>query len=212
MTVPYLHRCAGSAKIIVKAKFRLPLIERGKISPAISVQLIQTTKETRQGFDGMTPNLQMEHLSLTYVRAVATIAGLQVTRPEPDFDSVDGVISSITGRRPKIEFQAKSTTQNMLRNGSIYFPLSIKNYNDLRAETISPRVLVVLLMPRDSHDWIAQSEEELCLRYCAYWLCLEAYPNTTNSRSVTVEVPTANILNVDQLTSMMRRVERGESL
>ena len=154
----------------------------------------------------------MEQISLTYVRAVATSAGLQVTRPEPDVDSVDGVISSTTGRRPKIDFQAKATTQSMLRYGNVHFPLSIKNYNELRADTISPRILVVLLMPNDSHDWMIQSEEELCLRYCAYWLCLEAYPNTTNSNSITVDVPTANILNVDQLTSMMGKVERGESL
>ncbi|MDE2940373.1 MAG: DUF4365 domain-containing protein [Chloroflexota bacterium] len=154
----------------------------------------------------------MEQYSLTYVRAVANGAGLQVTRPEPDVDSVDGVISSTTGKRPRIDFQAKATTLGMPRDGNVHFPLSIKNYNDLRAETISPRILVVLLMPKDIDDWMTQSEEELCLRYCAYWLCLEGYPDTTNSTSVTVEVPTANILNVDQLTSMMGKVERGESL
>ena len=55
----------------------------------------------------MTPNLQMEQLSLAYVRAVAAGAGYQVSIPNPDVDSVDGVLASSMGRRPRIEFQAK---------------------------------------------------------------------------------------------------------
>ena len=160
----------------------------------------------------MTPNLQMEQLSLTYVRAVAASAGFQVTRPEPDVDSLDGIILSTTGRRPKIDFQAKATTQDMLRHGMVHFPLPVKNYNDLRAETISPRILVVLLMPNDSHEWTAQTEEELCMRYCAYWHCLEGHPARLNTNNITVQVPSSNILSVNQLINMMGRVNRGESL
>ena len=160
----------------------------------------------------MTPNLQMEQHSLTYVRAVAASAGYQVTRPEPDVDSVDGVISSPLGRRPKIDFQAKATTRDMLRDGLVHFPLPVKNYNELRAETISPRILVALLMPSDNRDWTAQTEEELCMRYCAYWHCLEGSPDTPNTSNITVYVPTTNILSVNQLTNMMGKVNRGESL
>ena len=55
----------------------------------------------------MTPAKQMEQISLTYVRAVASQAGYQVTIPESDNDSVDGVLMAQFGRRPRIEFQAK---------------------------------------------------------------------------------------------------------
>lgn len=160
----------------------------------------------------MTPNLQMELLSLTYVRAVAASAGFQVNTPVPDVDSVDGVISSTTNRRPKIDFQAKATTQDMLRNGAVHFPLSVKNYNDLRADTLSPRILIVLIMPSNPQDWTVQTDEELCMRHCAYWHSLEGEPETSNARSVTVHLPTNNILSVNQLTGLMERVNRGESL
>ena len=40
----------------------------------------------------MTPNLKMEQRSLAVIRAVAADAGYQVVTPEPDVDSVDGVL------------------------------------------------------------------------------------------------------------------------
>ena len=160
----------------------------------------------------MTPNMQMEQLSLTYVKAVASKAGFQVVRPEPDIDSVDGVLISSVGRRPKIDFQAKSTTRDVLRDDALHFPLPVKNYEELRADTITPRILIVLLMPDDDARWVAQSEEELCLRHCAYWLSLEDRPATANTSSVTVQIPTTNIFSVDQLITSMGKVDRRESL
>ncbi len=160
----------------------------------------------------MTPNLTMEQLSLTYVRAVAARAGYQVIRPEPDIDSVDGILLSNAGQRPRIDFQAKATSQDVLRADALHYPLPVKNYNDLRAETISPRILVVLLMPSEDDQWISQSEEELCIRYCAYWYSLEGQPSTTNTNSITVQIPSGNVFTVDQLTGLMAKVERGESL
>ena len=160
----------------------------------------------------MTPNMQMEQLSLAYVRAVAAKAGFQVTRPEPDVDSVDGVLMSTLGRRPRVDFQAKATARDVLLNGTIHFPLPVKNYNELRADTLTPRILIVLLMPSDDARWVAQSEEELCLRHCAHWLCLEKRPATTNTSNITIQIPTSNILSVDQLNALMAKVDRGESL
>lgn len=160
----------------------------------------------------MTPNWQMEQLSLAYIRTVAAKAGFQVTRPELDIDSVDGVLMADFGRRPRVDFQAKSTTRDVLGDDALHFPLPVKNYNDLRADTRTPRILIVLLMPDDDARWVAQSEEELCLRHCAYWLSLEDRPATANTSSVTVQIPTTNIFSVDQLITLMGKVDRGESL
>ena len=93
------------------------------------------------GDQPVTPNAQMEHLSLAYVRAVAANAGYQVTRPEMDYDSVDGLLMSDFGRRPRVEFQAKATARDLVRDGYVHYPLSVKNYDDLRIEAISPRIL-----------------------------------------------------------------------
>ena len=160
----------------------------------------------------MTPNMQMEQLSLAYIRAVAADAGCQVTRPELDVDSVDGILMSSFGERPRIDFQAKATTQTVLRGNELHFPLPVKNYDDLRADTQSPRILIVLLMPQEESHWLHQTDEELCLRHCAYWYSLEGRPSKLNTYSVTVRIPVINIFNSQQLVDLMKKAERGDAL
>ena len=160
----------------------------------------------------MTPNMQMEQLSLAYIRAVAADAGCQVTRPEPDIDSVDGVLMSSFGRRPRIEFQAKATAQTIFRGDELHFPLPVKNYNELRADTRTPRILIVLLMPEEESHWLHQTDDELCLRHCAYWHSLEGQQSTLNTSSVTVQIPAINMFNSQQLVDLMQKAERGDAL
>lgn len=154
--------------------------------------------------------LRKEQFSMAYVRVVAAGAGLQVVRPEVDDDSVDGVIMADFGRRPRLEVQAKATSQDMFMGDYIHFPLKIKNYNDLRVDAWHPRVLVVLIMPEDEADWLTQSPERLCLHHCAYWLTLRGRPPTSNTSTVTVQVPKANVFDSAQLADIMHRIELGE--
>lgn len=158
---------------------------------------------------GMTPNQQMEQFSLAYVRAVAVSAGYQVTRPETDDDSVDGIMMARSGHRARIEFQAKATSRELLRSDGIHFPLPVKNYDDLRVDTLVPRILVMLLLPNDNGDWVTQSDKELCLRYCAYWLSLVGMLPTPNSSSVMVAIPTSNVFNRAQLDDLMNKAVMG---
>ncbi len=159
----------------------------------------------------MDMNTRKERFSLSYIEAVASHAGLQVVETKVDHDSVDGVLISDFGRRPRIEFQAKATARDVVRERHIDFPLSIKNYDDLRIEAINPRILIVLLIPQDTQEWVNQTDDELCLRQCAYWMSLKGQPASLNISSVTVHVPMANVFNSDQLTEMMQQTEsRGE--
>lgn len=155
-------------------------------------------------------SMQKSRFSLSYIEAVASACGYQVVEPKIDRDSVDGILMADFGRRPRIEFQAKATSQNILRTDGLHFPLEVKNYNDLRIQAINPRILVVLLMPDDTTDWIDQTENELALHYCAYWRCLEAEPETGNNNTITIHL--AEIFGTKQLTEMMQRTERGEAL
>ena len=162
----------------------------------------------------MTPNLQMEQLSLAHVRAIAADAGYQVASPEPDTDSVYGILMARTGRRARIEFQAKATSQDVLSGDVIRFRLPVKNYNDLRIETWTPRILVVVLMPNETDhiQRLSQTQSELCLRYCGYWLCLTGEEERTNTSTVTVTIPTTQIFNKTQLNALMARVEAGDPI
>jgi len=92
------------------------------------------------------------------------------------------------------------------------FPLPVKNYNDLRADTRTPRILIVVLIPGDSSQWLNQSHDELCLRNCGYWISLDGQQPRRNTRSVTIDIPATNIFSSEQLADLMRKAERGDSL
>ena len=160
----------------------------------------------------MTPNLQMEQRSLAVVRAVAADAGYQMVIPEPDVDSVDGVLMASFGRRPRVEFQAKSTAQDIIIGDNLHFPLPIKNYDELRLASWTPRILVVALMPDPSEPWLSQTDDKLCMHSDVYWVSLAGEPEKPNTSSVTVPIPTSNVFDRAQLEAMMTRAEAGSPL
>ena len=160
----------------------------------------------------MDENMQKSRLSLAYIEAVASHAGYEVDEVKVDIDSIDGVLKADFGRRPRIEFQAKATSRDVLRGDNIHFSLSIKNYNDLRIEAINPRILIVFLMPVQIQQWIDQTAEELCLRHCAYWMSLRGHPETANTTSATILVPLANRFDIEQLSEMMQKTEMEGAL
>ena len=161
----------------------------------------------------MTPEQQMEQLSFAYVRAVAAQADYSVRdNMYPDLNSVDGSIKAAWGNRPQIDFQAKATTQDIVRPDTLAFRLDKDDYDNLRHRDRVPHILIVLHMPRDNSDWLSQTDDELCLRYCAYWMCLEGMPASSNKYTVTVHVPRSHVFNGSQLDSLMDKANRGEHL
>ena len=156
--------------------------------------------------------MRKSRFSLSYIEAVASHAGFQVVEPKVDEDSVDGILMGEFGRRPRIEFQAKATSQNILRPDGIHFPLPLKNYEELRLDSIVPRILIVMLMPESPGDWLNHSAEELCLRHCAYWKSLREEDETHNRDSVVVRLPRDNIFDSDHLSWMMETTERTGAL
>ena len=72
--------------------------------------------------------------------------------------------------------------------------------------------MVVVLVPDKVEDWLQQSEIELCLKRCAYWVSLRGQPQTTNQTTVTVYLPRTNIFSVDALKTLMQRIANRESI
>jgi hypothetical protein len=86
--------------------------------------------------------------------------------------------------------QLKCSGRDLLGEEGIRFPLSIKNYDDLRTEDLLvPRILVVVLVPHQISDWLRHSEEEMALRHCGYWTSLRGLQPTQNVETVTLSVP-----------------------
>ena len=155
---------------------------------------------------------QKEALSLVYAKAVATRAGFLTSVPEPDRDSVDLRIQAGGPRRPALELQLKATVNlGEPQAGVLSFPLSIKNYNDLRIPTQTPRLLVLLELPKDEVRWMTVTAEELVLRRRAYWLSLQqGHDEVVGQQTVTVHIPEHNLFDVEALRTLIEQSRNGE--
>ncbi len=98
---------------------------------------------------------EKERLSPVYIHALAARAGFLTSEPKPDRDSVDLRIQAGGAYRPAIDLQLRATSSlGAPRGGALPFLLSIKNYDELRIETQTPRLLVVLELPKDPDLWL----------------------------------------------------------
>jgi len=158
-------------------------------------------------------NQQKELFSKAYVRAVAAVAGFSIDQLELDFDSIDLQITAGSGEGsvcyPELKLQLKCTSRDVIHGEYIRYQFKVKNYNDLRGNALVPRILVVLLVPKNLEDWLKQSEEEMCMRNCAYWMSLRGQPEKPNSSNVTVNLPRSNQFTVPALKSMIQSISEG---
>ena len=111
---------------------------------------------------------------------------------------------------PALDIQLKATI-NMrdTADDHISFPLLSKNYNRLCRKTQTPRLLVVLDLSRDKEQWMTITADELAIRYCAYWLNLRGYDQTSNQVSKTVYIPKRNRFDVAGLQLLMEQSRTG---
>ncbi len=163
----------------------------------------------------MTLDDQKQQFSFAYARAVAATAQVAVSEPTVDDDSVDLMFQQRDGggtvRSPRVEAQLKCTETAAVQASHVPFALKLKNYDDLRpTDLLVPRILIVVLVPTTLSDWLNHSEQELALRKCGYWLSLRGLPATTNTASVTVQIPRANQFTVAQLQGIMQRIGNGQ--
>ena len=162
-------------------------------------------------------NHRKEEFSYAYVHAVAAVAGYGlVLMPKlVDHDGIDVQIAARGGkgtvRSPRLEAQVKCTSQDVIEEKRIAYPLEVKNYNDLIADNYhTDRILIVLAVPEDISLWLMHSEEQLAMKRCAYWTSLREGKETTNSATVTVSIPRQNQFTSDALISLMETVGKGE--
>lgn len=55
-----------------------------------------------------------------------------------------------------------------------------------------------------------QSQYELVLRRCGYWITLLGHPASSNKRTVRVHIPRRQVFDVNALKGLMGRVANGE--
>lgn len=111
--------------------------------------------------------------------------------------------------RPKIDAQLKATTRLKGTGDTFSFPLKVKNYHDLRVTTQTPRILIVLDLPKEREEWLRVSVSELVIRRVAYWCSIAGFPDSSNKNTVSVAIPKSNVFDVKSLRDLMERSRTG---
>lgn len=164
-------------------------------------------------------NIEAE-LSLAYLHAVAASGGFSVDIPSVDADSVDAEIcgkgkidNTCFKDSPKIQIQLKASINAVINpDGNFAFSLPLKNYDELRADTLLPRLLVLLALPKDQADWLIHHPDKLILQKCSYYLNLKGFPASPNQGSQTVYIPSTNMLTPGALKTLMIKASKLEDL
>lgn len=150
-----------------------------------------------------------EALSRAYAHAVAAQAGFSTAVYAEDRDGIDLRIQAGGEMRPALELQLKATI-NLRSSDDVYkFRLKSRNYNLLRIPAQTPRLLVVLDLPRDENLWMTVSDEELIMRHRAYWTDLKGADETKNPSDITVDIPKENVFDVAAVQFLMERSRAG---
>jgi hypothetical protein len=161
---------------------------------------------------------RQEQLSCAYVQAVASVAGFATYKPTVDDDSIDiGISGKGIGdlcRSPRLELQLKAPfKRNLVGTDTMSYDLKKKNYDDLRAEVLVPRLLVVLMLADDESHWLHQSEEQLILKHCAFWTSLKGFdPLPHGQKTKAIRVPREQIFNVRTLIHLMQTIANTRNL
>lgn len=160
---------------------------------------------------------QKEEFNYAYMCALAAHAGLNRCTFSVDDDSVDITFQGKgypgLRRNPLIQLQLKCTSQELIKGDVIKFPLSRKNYDDLRGDdVVAPRYLAVLLVPEETEQWIQHHEGHMTLHNTCYWISLRDAPPTDNAMSVTVDLPLVQRLTTESLLDMMMAASNGEAM
>jgi hypothetical protein len=160
-----------------------------------------------------------EELSYAYLHAVAANVGYSCDRPQKDRDSVDVQVKArfppgggIEFISPEISFQLKATTKVEATEEMFTFDLPIKNFRDLRINHPFPRLLMVLVLPKDRSEWIQVDKERLIAKNCSYWCNLKMLEDSDNKTKKSIHVSTKNLLTPQTLKKLMEKSARREEI
>lgn len=161
-------------------------------------------------------NSLKEYLHCAYVQAVAAQAGYTCEFSTHDF-GVDARISEVrhyengryraNGMHFNVQMKA---TQNYNQNGrSTKYELDAEAHDRLVAHDEGSIVLIVFCVPKVATDRFLVNEDGLTIYRCCYW-----YPRpdtmTPNKRSVTIDLPRANLFDPNACRSLMERARKRD--
>ena len=160
-----------------------------------------------------------EMLSVAYIKAIAGIAGVNLSYDYYDY-GVDGTFKPVIrcGDRLcptgfSLDFQLKSTVNWEIKDDQVIYDLEVKNYNDMarrhNGDYVTPIVLILLCLPEEKDSWINISDDKLIMKKCCYWYYINSEPSE-NLSSVRIKIPTSNLFTPIALNDLLSKVEGRE--
>jgi Domain of unknown function (DUF4365) len=147
-----------------------------------------------------------------YVRVLASAAGLVVQNDDIDVDGVDLGLK-FPGRvgprsSPAIEVQVKTWSAPRVVDGRYAYPgLTERGFNRLAGDDYTvPRFLFVVMVPDSAEQYADFWTEGVLLRHLCYFHSLRdqpRLPRPRRDRHRTVHIPTANVLTLRTLRTLL---------
>lgn len=156
----------------------------------------------------------MEKLQDAYLGAIAAAAGCELAKPDPDpgLDWTIGLKSTAHTaiRTAKIDVALKSTYQTTPNDtGAFSFTLENAHLEILSEELLYyPRLLVVMLLPRDVDAWVWSKHNWMVLRHSMFWVDLRGVP-TTGKAKTNVRIPYSQRFDALELCRILHSVGKG---
>lgn len=160
-----------------------------------------------------------EDISISYISALCACASIDYDIIRHDDDSTDGILKKIiildNGKKfnsqLRIQLKCTSSVSQYKDNGdSFTYKLKSKNYNDLCTSSTMPVILGLLILPQDESLWINWTTEELIMKGCMYWAEFSNEDPSNNGSTVSVTINKNNVINVDSLQYILKRIAEEE--
>lgn len=164
-----------------------------------------------RSLSGIPEKIGKEWISLAYLRAICAQAGLNIF--ELKFDNGIDLdvgsskpINKVCSANTFISLQLKATKNWAVdSNDNIKYDIPIKNYNQLRVESVQAQYLILFTLPPEQNDWIKYQfehdhEHVVEVRHMAYYHSLKGLPKVSNNTKVRIHIPSKN-----KLTSLALR-------
>ena len=163
-------------------------------------------------FYGLHITAAKERFSSAYVKLMCAAAKINYSEPKTDNESIDIELigKGFQGRwkKPRILAQLKCTSNYKyidMEKQELSFPLSKKNYDDLREVDDLPKILIVVFCPDNNQEWVQHSSLKSNVRFSGYWVSLEGEPAVSNKDNITVKVPFSQAFNNLTLIELMEQ-------
>jgi len=153
-----------------------------------------------------------------YVHLVVQAAGFVLAKYSQDSGhkidwTVSGAGANNTTRDPRLDIQVKSTADLPLASGECSYNVDRSLYDWARKpESLLdvPRIIVLVRVPGNVDTWMAQSDDQLVTRHCAYWVKLCGEPDLLFDKSQkAIHFPVAQKFDVNGLTKIMSDIREG---